>query len=334
MEQLGIQNPTLRDCFDTGCSEYNDTTIDEKIQTLKKIIDNGISLQSVLIDYCEFYRRQNKPYVARDLHIGLKTLINHLLRNKTQYTIKLTDDYENSELVGVLNLLLINTTKYPIELKQIFYKHLVNKRKKYDFEKIELINPAKVSNGNYDGNHLNAWANWHGDLDAEILLIGQDFSDVSYFEKNKGNDNPNNPTNEYLQKLFKQIDIEINTKMQAIPETKIYFTNAILGLKKGGMAAPIKKQWYSDTAERFIKPLIRIIEPKIIITMGSAAYNTIAIIYKLKISPLKNIVNCNPIILPDDKKLFAVYHCSGLGIRNRKFIDQLADWKKIKEYLN
>ncbi len=130
--------------------------------------------------------------------------------------------------------------------------------------------------------------------------------------------------------------IDIGQSDDPNTDAKLYFTNAVLGVKKGGMAAPIKKTWYADTAKKFIKPLIQLIEPKTIIAMGSKAYEVVSIIYiyNLDRKPIKEIVDTNPILLDDNKNLFVVYHCSNLGITNRSFNTQREDWRKIKPYLD
>ncbi len=331
LEKLKIANPTLRDCFDLRSSEFADTTIEQKIATLQKVIANGFSLQQLIKDYCKYYDKMNKPYVAKDLHQGLKTLINNLLQTHTSFKLKLVDNYPNEELINALTLLLANTNVYPLEVKEIFYKHLVDKRKQYEFNDTEIFNPAEL-NITFD-EHLNSWAYWHGNLEADILLIGQDFGDHAYYFNNDGKDDPSNATNVNLSCLFGELGIDIGQSDDPNTDAKLYFTNAVLGVKKGGMATPIKKAWYADTAKTFIKPLIQLIQPKTIIAMGSKAYEVVSIIYNLDRKPMKEIVDKNPILLDDNKRLFVVYHCSNLGIANRSFITQREDWRKIRPYL-
>lgn len=218
--------------------------------------------------------------------------------------------------------------------KQDAYNKLVEKRKQYDFEKIGLINPSKYPN--YDCDHLNPWGQWHGNLAANILLIGQDFSDEKYFVESQGKTDKDNPTNQKLSELFQELNININEKS---PRVKLYFTNAMLGLKSDGMAAKIKKSdWYKATANEFIKPLIDIIQPKIIITMGKPAYLTLATIFGLPNGSLESIVQQKqPINLLEKQQgsqlLFPVYHCSQLGLRNRPDKKQKEDWARIKPFL-
>lgn len=213
--------------------------------------------------------------------------------------------------------------------KQLAYSELVKKRKQYRFESEGIVNPHEIENGKYDCDHLNPWALWQNSLDAKILLVGQDWGDDRYFLENRGKDNDKSGTNQNLIKLFAQIGIDIG--LPGSPkDSKVYFTNAVLGIKKDGMASKIKSDWYLKTADLFIKPLIDIINPPIIIAMGSAAYFTIAKIYGLRKKSLSKVVDENPISLNDGKKLFVMYHCSALGTANRKLELQKKDWKKIQ----
>jgi DNA polymerase len=218
-------------------------------------------------------------------------------------------------------------------MKQKLYEELVKERKSYKFKDSELLNPSEIKGGIYDKEkHLNPWAQWHGNLDARILLIGQDWSNEDEYIKGKGEEDYENNSNLNLKRLFKEIDINVSDRDD---ETSIplYFTNCVLGIKKGQMARKIKSSWYLDTADIFIKPLIDIINPKIIIALGKAAYKTVSKIYNIKTVSLKYAINENPIKLPDGKLLFAVYHCSALGLASRNFQLQLQDWRVIKKHL-
>ncbi|WP_414469262.1 uracil-DNA glycosylase family protein [Methanobacterium sp. ACI-7] len=217
--------------------------------------------------------------------------------------------------------------------KENAYKELVKKRKNYKFSK-GLKNPSEIEGGVYDKeDHIGAWSKWQGNLNAEIMLIGQDWGDVDFFIKCKGEHLDDTPTNKNLRKLFKLIGIDIGYPNNPNLSAPVFFTNAILGLKEGRMNTPIKYSWVKNDAEEFLKPTIDIVNPKIIMTLGGKTYNAMAHIYGLRINNLKEIIHKNPIKLKDGKLLFAMYHCGNLGTANRKFELQKKDWEKIKEYL-
>lgn len=139
------------------------------------------------------------------------------------------------------------------------YKELVEKRKKYCFK--ELLNPSRIKNGIYDNDTaLGPWSLWQGNLDAHILVIGQDWGDENYYITNKGRDDDKNPTNINLIKLFQTLNIDIGKPSQPNTNAPTFFTNAILGIKQNGMSSKVKSLWEKESTEEFLKPLIEIIQ--------------------------------------------------------------------------
>jgi len=215
------------------------------------------------------------------------------------------------------------------------YSLLVKDFKKYTFKDQSLINPFSVHGA---PNELNPWAVWHGNLDAKILFIGQDFSNEFYLNElinNNWEKEKNSITNKHLNELFKLIlvdDIGMPTEVEkALP---LYFTNAVLGIKKGTMQEPIKPSQYKETAKEYLGKLINIVEPKYIIAMSEVAYKAICFIYnKTPLKTMKEAIEKNGIDLLDGKTLFVVAHCSANGRRNRDEKQQELDWKAIKPKL-
>src|SRR4051794_35762952 len=82
------------------------------------------------------------------------------------------------------------------------YKALVERRKAYDPERFGLANPSAPNLRKYDSNEIGPWTRWANDLDADLMVVGQDWGDERYFLVNKGLDNPNNPTNRSLRELL------------------------------------------------------------------------------------------------------------------------------------
>lgn len=66
---------TLRTLFDPNSSEYNQTTMEKKLEILKTIRDNGIDLTELLVDYKEFYTEENKIHVVDVADEGLEILL-------------------------------------------------------------------------------------------------------------------------------------------------------------------------------------------------------------------------------------------------------------------
>ncbi len=66
---------TLRTLFDPNSSEYNQTTMDKKLEILNKIKENEIDLTELLNDYKEFYTEENKIHVVDVADEGLEILL-------------------------------------------------------------------------------------------------------------------------------------------------------------------------------------------------------------------------------------------------------------------
>jgi len=215
------------------------------------------------------------------------------------------------------------------------YNNLVAKFKTHYFKDSELINPHHLEGFHFDV--LNPWELWHNNLDAEIMFIGQDFSDTASLKSNLSNNWEKEKTTSTNQRIidffnildyhFHEVDYSPNNNKH-----KLFFTNAILGIKQSesdNMSKPVKESWCMETLD-YLKELIDIIEPKYIIVMGKIAYKALCSIYG--IIPKQAIFQAigEPIILSDNQTLFVVQHCSPLGQRTRPLKEQISDWINIR----
>lgn len=222
--------------------------------------------------------------------------------------------------------------------KQDDYSKLVQKRKRCKLCQDGLVNPSQCCNGNHDREKIGPWSFWQGNLDARIMVVGQDWGDVKYFADHRGMANPSNPTNRTLVELLEVAGIQINpVGANNAGKERIFLTNAILCLKSGGLQGPVKKPWFENCGKEFLLPLIRIVRPEVVVTLGVRAYKAIvsAIGGKLATGPFHDIVeNPNGFEIGDGVRLFPRYHCGQRVLnRHRKIAQQHKDWKKIGRYL-
>lgn len=217
--------------------------------------------------------------------------------------------------------------------KHILYNQLVQKRKAFRFFD-GLLNPSEIEGGKYDCEQIGAWSQWHGNLNAEIFLIGQDWGDIDYFVDNQGCDIDSNPTNRNIIELFKCVGIDIGIPSKPNVSTPVFFTNSILGIKVDGkMAGKISQSWARQCTDAFLKPLIDIINPRVIITLGTVAYGEVAYLYGLRKTSLKKLLSESPEIQVNKKVICPRFHCGGLGLANRKLDDQKRDWLRILDVM-
>src|ERR1019366_4819837 len=72
-----------------------------------------------------------------------------------------------------------------------------------------LVNPNRWEGGEFDSNDLGPWTRWQGNLDALLMIVGQDWGDTAYFSDNQGGEKIGNPTNAALVELLLSIGIVI-----------------------------------------------------------------------------------------------------------------------------
>ena len=73
---------TLRTVLDPFCTEYKYTSLSQKIEILKKCIDNDLDLQELVDSYKDFYYNENKNEVPKSVELGLINLISEIFKNK------------------------------------------------------------------------------------------------------------------------------------------------------------------------------------------------------------------------------------------------------------
>jgi len=217
------------------------------------------------------------------------------------------------------------------------YPELVLKRKKYNLQIPGLINPSCYDDGKFDSDcYLEPWAKWQNSVPAEIMVIGQDWGGIDYYERNNGNDNSQNPTCRNLIRLFDVIKINIGTPELPVNSGRVHFTNIIPFLRTGQMQGDLNRilnqKLINEIAEHFTAPLISIVKPRIIITLGIAPLRAVLSIFKIKpqYQTLKKFVACPPLTLDSELYLFPMFHCGSSGVnRNRKMEFQIEDWSRI-----
>lgn len=215
------------------------------------------------------------------------------------------------------------------------YQELVNQRKGC-IACSGLVNPAACSGGIYDSSEIGPWSRWQGNLYAPLLIVGQDWSDEAGFIATRGVDEDSNPTDVNLVTLLKSIGLTIpppSSCVNSLDRGHVFLTNVILCLKKGGMQAKVEQNWAGTCAEQFLSPLFELIRPKVIVTLGTAAFSALHHAYGIREpnwTRFSEVVEAERgFTLTDGSTLFPQYHCGSWGIYNRPLDKQLSDWEKV-----
>ena len=227
------------------------------------------------------------------------------------------------------------STKELLERKRA-YDELVKKRKKCQLCK-KLKNPSKVLEGALDSDEIGPWTKWQGSLFPDVMVIGQDFSDEGSFIRYFGNDNKRGSTNKKLKEKLNELGYCVDYGDRGLQQ-RLFFTNSVLCLKDEdkGVQGPISSKYSSICGESFLKPLILILKPKVVIAMGQLALNAVSSSFELESVTLKSAVRrVEGETIFSGTRLFVVYHLNS-RVKNsnqRSFQEQEEDWVRIRNYL-
>ena len=226
--------------------------------------------------------------------------------------------------------------------KQERYRALVE-RKAYNPERFGLANPSAPEFRKYDSDEIGPWTRWANDLDADLMVVGQDWGDNRYFLANEGLDKTGNPTNASLRELLEFVGRPVPPPSSGEPGGEsakgVWLTNALLWLKKGGMSAAVKPEWFKEPAADFLREQINIVEPRVVVGLGARAYSAIAFAFGITTPRgiFRKIVEDTAGVrlrTPFECTLFGVYHCgSRITGMTRSRAEQRKDWMKIRDAL-
>jgi uracil-DNA glycosylase len=181
-----------------------------------------------------------------------------------------------------------------------------------------------------DPSVVSLWEEWLGHRRPKLLIVGQDFGNVAYFMRNNGHDAPGNKTNENLHRLLAAAGIAAGKPPHKDSETPVFLTNSILCLKEGRIDAPLRANWVDHCTDRHLRPLLDLLRPPLVVGMGSCGWRAVRRAFFLDKAPprISQAVGYSW-TAHDQTHVFAVCHCGPLGLTNRPWPQQLADWRQI-----
>lgn len=217
--------------------------------------------------------------------------------------------------------------------KRFRYSQLVNRRKECRLCE-GLTNPNDCHNGLFDdGEYIGPWTRWQGNLDAALMLIGQDWGGTDHYLRYRGTGNDANPTNETIRELLASISIFVHLPSQSGPNS-LFFTNAILCLRSVGLSGPTQQTWFRNCSATFLRPQIDLVRPKVVATLGLRAYWSVMKAYefspKVRMRDAVKEIKC----LPNGSLLVPLYHPGKLGIVSRSLPQQRVDWTRVRQALD
>jgi DNA polymerase len=186
----------------------------------------------------------------------------------------------------------------------------------------------------YDPEVVSHWELWLGHKNPKLLVVGQDFGNVDYFVRNRGRDEPDNKTNANLRRLLAEAGIDASHPRQLDEKAPIFLTNSILCLKEGPINGPVRGSWVSECSRRHLLPLLLWLKPPIVVGMGNCGWHAVRQALALWEAPRAISAAAGSSWTAKDRtRVFAVGHCSPLGLINRPWPRQVQDWRRMGEVL-
>jgi len=199
-----------------------------------------------------------------------------------------------------------------------------------------LTNPHDVEDGRYDSDHAGPWSRWQGNLDAQLMVVGQDWGTPLDFVRQDGHEGPHSPTNLALVELVATAGIRIGAPGLASGRNITFFTNAILCLKssEGGLQGRVQPAWFVNCAT-FLRRQIEIVSPRVVVGLGERAYRTVLRSFGILPGAFRaEVERANGRSLPNGSRPFAVYHCGAWIQHTHRPLDlQKLDWMRLRPYL-
>ena len=202
------------------------------------------------------------------------------------------------------------------------------------------INGERLENDNHGLNttspYVNQWNLWCYNLDAEILVVGQDYGTR---DSDSEQLSMTDPTTIALIKLFKEaFDMDLTA-----PNAPVFFTNAANCYRQKKTTGSMHPAWIPLCAHKFLGELISIIQPKFVIALGREAFMALTCLNNMPLQccdpqnlgkdTLSAYMQHQYALKSENKNIavFPVYHPGALGQRNRPLAQQIEDWKRIAE---
>ncbi|MGN1165940.1 MAG: hypothetical protein ACI4S2_05925 [Lachnospiraceae bacterium] len=143
---------------------------------------------------------------------------------------------------------------------------------------------------------VNLWTYWEGGrdrLDADILVVGQDWGTIpgktkfiecleetkrigKQFSYKDMMGEEKYPTDDNLRAIFKTIGYNsVDSDYLTIDKEakNVFFTNFVMGYRKGNASKGYRKAWTDASKEPFLN-LVKIIKPKVIVCLSQTVYNS------------------------------------------------------------
>ncbi len=169
--------------------------------------------------------------------------------------------------------------------------------------------------GIFECDHVSPWTKSGGNVDAEILVVGQDWSSGDALGRDPPDlhsatlgFSPKFPTNRNLDDLLKR-HFDLN-------RAECYLTNLFPFIKPGSASAGIPLKDLAASARRFTLPEVKIVSPRLVICLGLRTFIALMRAASIEGSPKMDLAVKSPFEFAN-AMVHCVAHTGAFGMNNR-----------------
>jgi hypothetical protein len=189
--------------------------------------------------------------------------------------------------------------------------------------------------GYYDGDWVVPWTISAYNLDADLMIVAQDWSSVDALMKRS------KPAQKEARKLCGQDpDLQTNKNLRALLKTHFelefadtYATDVFVFIKPGAMSARIPMQDLSYCAETYTLSEIEIVQPRMVLCLGARTFNALQRGLGHRLSKLSEAsLPTAHTKLQNGAEIYGVPHTGSWGTKNAGGIDNVHTiWAKLAQ---
>lgn len=185
--------------------------------------------------------------------------------------------------------------------------------------------------GYYDCEYVGPWTKSGSNMDASIMIVGQDWSSADVLGRDPPDGyvarhgyDPSFPTNRNLNNLLKAHLL--------CERSACYLTNLFPFIKRGNASSPIATADLIHCAREFTLREIEIVSPRHVIALGHRTFVALLKALGEKRVPALSVAIGNP-YRHGETNLHCVAHTGALGTNNRGRSQVEADWQNLGRFI-
>jgi hypothetical protein len=199
--------------------------------------------------------------------------------------------------------------------KRTALAQLVEQRRSEEHETYFVLH--RFDDGAWDFDHVVPWTKSAQNIDAKLMIIGQDWSSEDFL-RNPLHNTPERvksrqqlgqdchlPTNQNIKRWLNFFDVKWE---------ETFATDVSIFIKPKKMTSPVPMSVLARCARDYTVPQLRIIKPLMAICLGSKTFNSVRLALGKAPMKLRDALQPNSHTVEDGMEVYGVPHAGGLGL--------------------